>query len=254
MSAKLIQSAQNPFFQDLKKLLSSKGIRKQNRFLVCGEKFIQEILSANPEFAVGILRTAKHLADQPVANQNSGQTPEIELTNELFKELDVFGIDSPILVCSTPKIFDWKAEKPKGLELIVALGEPSNLGAVIRSAVAFGVQKIILLKESASPFHPKAVRASAGNTLKVTYEFGPSIQELNLDGILALDMKGESLQSFRWPHDTYLLVGEEGQGVPSNLKFKKLQIPLEKNVESLNAGVAISIAMYSHYLQNKVFR
>jgi TrmH family RNA methyltransferase len=246
MSVKLIQSAQNPYFQDLKKLLSSKGIRKQDRFLVCGEKFIQEILKTSPEFFEAILRTAKHQTDSNMADFDQ----QIELSNELFKELDIFGTDSPILVCSTPKIVEWKAEKPKGLVLIVGLGEPSNLGAVIRSAVSFGVKKIILLKESASAFHPKAVRASAGNILKVTYEFGPSIQELNLEGILALDMKGESLQNFRWPHDTYLLVGEEGQGIPSNLKFKKIQIPLEKNVESLNAGVAISIAMYSHYLQN----
>jgi TrmH family RNA methyltransferase len=242
MSVKLIQSAQNPYFQELKKLLASRGIRKQNRFLVWGDKFVQEILSASPEFAETILKTAKH--------EFHSEISQIELSQDLFKELDLFGTDSPILVCTAPDIPEWKAPKPKGLELIVALGEPANLGAVIRSAVSFGVKKIVLLKESASPFHPKAIRSSAGHTLKLKFEFGPSIQELKVEGILALDMRGESLQNFCWPHDTYLLVGEEGQGIPSHLKFKKLQIPLEKNVESLNAGVAISIAMYTHYLQN----
>ena len=138
------------------------------------------------------------------------------------------------------------------MELLVAVSEPSNLGAIIRSSVAFGVQKIILLKESASPFHPRSVRASAGNVLKMTYEIGPSILDLDLSlqcQTLALDMDGENLSSFQWPKNTFLLVGEEGRGIPKEMKFKKLQIPIDVRVESLNAATAISIALYAYSVQ-----
>ncbi len=241
MPIKTISSAQNPIFLELKKLLSSKGIHRQNRFFLWGEKFVTEVLKNSPEQAELLLTTHQH--------ELKSDTSRIELSLELFKELDIFGTHSPILVCKAPEISTWNLAEPQGLELMVAMGEPSNLGAVIRSSISFGIKKIILLKESASPFHPKSVRASAGNILKVSYELGPSIQELKGENILALDMKGESLQGFQWPKNCYLLVGEEGQGVPRDLKIKRIQIPSEKNIESLNAGVALSIAMYSYYLQ-----
>ena len=243
---KSIHSTQNPNFLELKKLLTSKGIHRQNRFLLWGEKFVSEVLENAPESVAGLLTTAHH------QSQNQTQIPQIELSNELFKELDIFGTRSPILVCKTPELAEWKVLPPQGLELIVAMSEPANLGAVIRSSISFGVKKIILLKESASPFHPKSVRASAGNILKIKYELGPSIKDLDCkEALLALDMKGESLANFQWPKHTFLLVGEEGQGIPAGLNIRKIHIPSEKNVESLNAGIALSIAIYSYYLQNK---
>jgi len=249
MAYKQISSAQNPRFLELKKLLSSKGIHKQKSFFLWGEKFVNEILATSSEVAQQLIVSPQH--------EIKSNLPILELSNELFKELDVFGTHSPILVCQLPELLEWQNKTPSGLELLVAMSDPSNLGAVIRSSASFNVKKIILLKESASPFHPRSVRASAGNILKIKYEIGPSIHELNQclgeplsQYCLALDMNGENLAHFKWPKSSYLLVGEEGRGIPANLKLRKIQIPTgEACVESLNAGVALSIAMYTHYLQ-----
>ncbi len=238
---KLITSPQNPIFSELKKLLTSKGIHKQNKFLIWGEKFIAEVLQASPEMADALILGPGHTSMAPSC---------VELSNELFNELDIFGTHSPILVCRVPVLPPMKDREPRGLELLVAVSEPANLGTIIRSAISFGVRNMILLKESASPFHPRAVRAAAGNTLKMQYEIGPSILRLAPDLVsqtLALDMTGENLVSFKWPKNSFLLVGEEGRGLPKELKLKKIQIPIEANVESLNAATAISIAMYAHY-------
>ncbi len=245
---KLISSQQNPIFGDLKKLLTSKGIHKQNKFLLWGEKFVAEVLRDSPEAVDSLLVGPGH---KPPAS--ASVAANIELTSELFKELDLFGTGTPILVCKIPVVPKMSVtRKASGLELLIAVSEPSNLGTIIRSAVSFGVRRIILLKESASPFHPKSVRASAGHVLKVSYEIGPSILDLDknlLDQTLALDMQGESLNAFQWPQNAFLLVGEEGRGLPKNMKLKKLQIPIDARVESLNAATAISIAMYSYYVQ-----
>ncbi len=247
MSPKSISSLQNPIFSEYKKLLSSKGIHRQNRFLIWGEKFVNEVLAENPETVEALILGPGHKL-----NLAAKSIDRIELSNELFSELDIFGTRFPILVCKVPTILKLQHHEPKGLELLVAVSEPSNLGTIIRSCASFEVSKVILLKESASPFHPRAVRASAGNVLKVNYEIGPSILELSpelLKNTLALDMNGENLAQFKWPKNSFLLVGEEGRGIPKEMKIKRIQIPSAANVESLNAATAISIAMYSYYVR-----
>ncbi len=242
---KLISSEQNPIFGELKKLLTSKGIHKQNKFLLWGEKFVAEILRDSPESVDTLILGPDH-------EVFSGAPSTLELSSDLFTELDIFGTKTPFLVCRVPALNEMKPCAPVGLELLVAVSEPSNLGTIIRSAASFGVKKIILLKESASPFHPRAVRSSAGSVLKMQYEIGPSIEDLSpklLEQSLALDMKGENLSGFKWPKNSFLLVGEEGRGIPKNMKIRKIQIQTEPNIESLNAATAISIAMYSYYSQ-----
>jgi TrmH family RNA methyltransferase len=105
-----------------------------------------------------------------------------------------------------------------------------------------------LLKECATPFHPKAVRAASASTMLTPLAKGPSIRELeNVKGpVLALDMQGTDIAKFKWPTNARLLIGEEGQGVPTSKSFTYLSIPMAKDVESLNATVAASVALYSY--------
>ena len=68
--------------------------------------------------------------------------------------------------------------RPRGLEILCPLGDPANVGALIRTAAAMGVERIILLKESAHPYHPKAIRAASGTMFKMSLLQGPSIRDL----------------------------------------------------------------------------
>ena len=170
------------------------------------------------------------------------------LSSALFKELDVLGTHASMLILKQPAIRDWNSENSiKGLSLLAPLGDPTNLGALMRSAEAFGARQIILLKESAHPFLPKTIKSSAGSALRIPLFRGPSIQDLDnlkIKNIIALDLDGTKISDFKWPEQTYLLVGEEGAGLPVLKNIQKLTIPTN-GVESLNATVAASIAMYA---------
>jgi tRNA G18 (ribose-2'-O)-methylase SpoU len=191
--------------------------------------------------------------------QNQIRFSVLACTSALFEELDVAGTKKPLLLVQTPEIPPADLSlAPVGLEIVCALSDPSNLGALIRSASAFGISKVILLKESASPFHPKAVRAASAATLAVCLERGPSIQELapfqqlakDANLWVALDMGGESLVEFKWPKNARLVLGEEGRGLPVPNSFRKLAVPISREqVESLNATVASSIALYAYRAQ-----
>jgi TrmH family RNA methyltransferase len=131
------------------------------------------------------------------------------------------------------------------LELIVGLGDPANLGALLRSAEALGASRVVLTRECASPYLPKSLKASANSAFRMRLALGPSLREFKLNTAFGLDMDGEDLAKFKWPKDAYLVLGEEGQGLPE-LNLKKLKIPMLGSVESLNATVAAAIALFTY--------
>jgi tRNA G18 (ribose-2'-O)-methylase SpoU len=177
----------------------------------------------------------------------------VELSNALFAELDPFGVPDMIGVFAAPELPEL-ASNPHALtskELWLATQNPTNLGACLRSATAFGIQRIVLLAEAASPFHARTVRAAAGQVLNFDFFTGPSIDQLAnlppdmIDGLIALDLHGTSMQDFKWPQNFRLLIGEEGQGIPTKLAAERLHIPMSNEVESLNAAVSCGIALYA---------
>lgn len=236
-----IESKHNPKYKKWLSLLESKGIRKEGLAIVSGEKLLRELISQQPDIIEDILLP-------PKSEFSIDDFRTTRLSSPLFKELDVVGTRSPLAVVKTPEVSEWKPSAPRGLELIVSLGDPSNLGALLRSAEAFGARRVILTKECASPFLPKSIKGSSLASLRMPLAFAGSIKELEIQNGYALDMEGVDLGSFKWPKDTYLVLGEEGQGLPESLQLQKLKIPIARSTESLNATVAASIALYSYRL------
>jgi RNA methyltransferase, TrmH family len=233
-----IESAQNATYKKLLSLTTAKGLKAEKLFLLSGEKLIREFLRApmpGIEFEIVGPRMP------PVAKKAN----TIQLSTDLFAQIDVLGTHFNILVLEQPEISsisDIDAHKPQGMEVVLPIGDPGNLGALIRSCEAFAVPRVILTKEAAHPFLPKAVKASAGSVLRVPMLRGPALSEFP-DSCFALDSGGTDISSFKWPAKGMLVVGEEGAGL-GKAKFKKrVSIPTE-GVESLNAMVAASIALY----------
>ncbi|MES2769787.1 MAG: RNA methyltransferase [Bdellovibrionota bacterium] len=238
---KIIESKSNSYFKVLQKILKTPGVKKEKLFLMMGPKVVEEHYHHELVKSILVVSEMPHL-------EPSLKKKIVMLTPELYEELDIFETRAPLIVMDLPKIPLWEPKPPKGVELFLPVQDPANLGAIVRSAVAFGVKKIILLKESAHPFHPKAVKASSGMVLKTQFEIGPSIQELHnhIDRYVSLDGDGVSLEKFDWPKDVSLLVGEEGLGLPKTLKHNAVSIPINADVESLNVMAATSIALYDY--------
>jgi tRNA G18 (ribose-2'-O)-methylase SpoU len=132
----------------------------------------------------------------------------------------------------------------QGLELLCPFGDPQNLGALVRTAYAFGVSRVVLLKEAAHPLLPKAIKASSGAILKIPLFFGPSIHQIQAPAV-ALDLNGTPLNGKIWPQSLRLLLGEEGPGIPADFRGERLTLPMKNPMESLNAAVAAGIVIYT---------
>ena len=242
---KVIESEQNPRFKNWLSLHESRGVKKHGLCLISGEKYIPEIWP--------LIKDQAEVLCYDEAQFNSFMPSEdkcYRLSKKLYNQLNPFNSNSLLVVCKLPEVKTWEASSPvQGLELFLALSDPSNLGACLRSAEAFGVAKVILLSESAHPFHTKSIKASSGSVFRLKLYNGPSIKDLQGgEAVVCLDAQGEDLNKYTWPKNVRLLVGEEGRGIPESLKqsSQKLKINMMGANESLSAPIAASLALYSY--------
>lgn len=244
---RVIESPQNPHARIWLALDDGRGLKKHKRFLLSGRKSVPEALRERPGMFESLLVTRPE-------DIEGWALPEgldvFRLSTPLFQSLDHAGTGFPLLVGRVPELVRADlATPPQGLELICALGDPANLGALMRSAAAFGVSRVILMEDAAHPFHPKAMRAGANAQFALRLERGPGWDMLGAAAgpIFALDGAGENLDGFAFPASMRLILGEEGKGLPEGLATQRLAIATTGAVESLNATVAASLALFLHF-------
>lgn len=156
-----------------------------------------------------------------------------------YAELDeVLGAEAPLLVA------------------LDQITDPHNLGAIVRSAAAFGADGVLVLKDRAAPVNAVVVRASAGATERI-----PIVRVTNLArtlkdlarrdlSVVGLDARGEHPVDGlpEAPFGRALVVGAEGRGLRRLVRERcqlLARVPMVGDTESLNASVAASIALFA---------
>lgn len=133
------------------------------------------------------------------------------------------------------------------------LEDPHNLGAIIRTCAAVGVKSIIIPKDRSVGVTDVVVKTSVGtiNYVKIIMvnNLVATIKSLQKDGyfVYAASMEGEDFRKIDYSEKRVLVIGNEGSGVSRLVKENSdvlISIPMNKNVESLNASVAASILIY----------
>jgi len=247
-SLRIIESTQNPQAKRWIALTTARGIRKFSGFILSGRKTVPEALNLYAEHFESIISTSEDALNELAIASHINR---YIVSRALFDLLDTNGTGFPLLVGQLPDMRDADlSSPPEGLELVCGLGDPSNLGAVLRSAAAFGVSRIILLESAAHPFHPKALRGGANAQFRMRFLRGGNWENFSKahGPVVALDGNGDDMRLYDWPHDLRLVLGEEGPGVPAWLHVGRLAIKTTGHIESLNATVAASIALHSWFM------
>ncbi len=253
-----VSSKQNAVF---KELLNAVSDNSSTMAVAHGATVIKDLIKVHQPRTL-IVRESFDLAGSPLVasilqTRFPGPVTRLTFADSLFDELDPFGVPDLIAAFEKPACPLWKPEeKPAEPTLLLATQNPSNLGACLRSAVAFGFKKVVTLKEAAAPFNSKVIRSSMGAVFSLDLYRGPSIKDLagkdlagkDLSGlklpIIALDLHGESIRTFQFPESPVFLIGEEGAGIPTQNSFTRLTIPMSPGIDSLNAAVSCSILLY----------
>ena len=239
-----VSSDSNPSFKLCRDVLTGKGIRKHGQAILAGPRQVAEVLDRFPERVEAWLTTS----EGPPPPKESALW--LRLADPLFKEIDTSGTRAPLLLVRVPEIPEWSdsAPWPSGCTLFVPFQDPENVGAVLRSAAAFGVARVVLLREAAHPFHPKSVRAAGPAVFQVPMLLGPSVRDLESTKhpLIALSTEGPDLDAEPFPDVFGLVPGVEGPGLPDHLREGlRRRIPIAEGVESLNAATATAVALYA---------
>ena len=181
-------------------------------------------------------------------------TEIVEVSARAFESMAPTETTQELLALLRPRAWNWDdlIARTALVILLDTVQDPGNAGTIVRSAEAFGATGVILLKGCARVANGKFLRATAGSIFRVPFleawEPGQFLARAQQDQLrlYALARKaGTTLMQADFRQPSVLAVGSEGRGISSELARHMLQISIPiANVESLNAAIACSIALF----------
>lgn len=235
-----ITSINNEYIKEISKLNEKKYRDKSNKYLIEGLHLVTEALKCD-------------IIDTIIIREDFSYETDIKhiiVSNEVMKKLS----DNP----SIPKIMAIVYKKESTISgnkilLLDRLQDPGNLGTIIRSAVAFNFDTIILSNDTVDLYNSKVLRSTQGMLFNINIlrqDLTNVINELKNNNYTIYGTKvdnGNDVKEINKINKFALIIGNEGTGISDNILKqcdKYLYIKMNNNCESLNAGVAASILMY----------
>jgi TrmH family RNA methyltransferase len=247
----LITSSQNSKLKLVRALMGrAKERREANAFVVEGVRLIEEAIIAGWQFQFvlysdGLSQHGKDLIETLSAKNIEVDDVAGDLLQKLSDTETSQGILAVIESISLPV-----PESPNFVLIPDQIRDPGNLGTLLRTAVATGIQAVFLPPETTDVFAPKIIRAGMGAHfwLSIHLMTWEEIKERTKDMHIHLaDMDGVSCWETDLRQPLALIIGGEAEGASDEaqrLASQKISIPMAGNVESLNASVAGSVLMF----------
>lgn len=250
----MITSPHNPRLKLIRALAGKpKERREAGAFLAEGVRLVEDALQANWPFQYVLYSSetsnrGKKLIEQLVA---CGVEVDEVLPNILRSVGETETSQGVVAVLKLPEPTFSDAIPLNFLLIPDQIRDPGNLGTLIRSAAAAGVQVVIIPPETTDPFGPKVVRAGMGAHFRVQiYSLGWEEIRIRLNGISTFLAGADGLTSCwkaNFCQPLALIVGGEADGASEpakNLANFVVNIPMPGKIESLNAGVAGAVLMF----------
>jgi TrmH family RNA methyltransferase len=230
-----IASTHNPKLKALRRLQTKRGRAADGRFVVEGEDLVMAARAAGREPVEGY-----RLAGVDVAGEDF-----YEVERSALGSVSTLGSSTRVIAVYEQR---WSAPVGPLCVYLHGVGDPGNVGTVLRSAAAFGASCVVFGAHCADPHSPKAVRASMGAIFAVAIARVKDVSELPGERVALI---ADAEETLRGPGEdaagaaVTLLVGAEREGLPADVVAaceRSARIPIA--TESLNAAMAATVALY----------
>lgn len=267
----MITSMSNPQMKKVQQLLKKARTRREEGLFVAeGIKMFGEAPKDRLQKVYAAASFAEKEEFQKILKEKGLENPgdKVEIVDDkVFKSLSDTVTPQGVLCLISMK--DWSLEeilegvKNPLLMILEDLQDPGNLGTIIRTGEGAGITGVILSRTSVDVFNPKVIRSTMGSVYRVPVLYVDSIEKevlsvLKTHGITtyAAHLKGKNnYDQEDYGKGTAFFIGNEGNGLTDSLTAcadTLIKIPMEGQVESLNAAMASGILMYEAARQRRV--
>ncbi len=271
-TGEIIRSRQNKNIVELCKLTDRKAREATKTFRFDGIKLLEEAIKNDVEICAVFLSSSAQVRMLEWLTLRFGKSYEDKIEKCFVVADDIFDKiseeKSPEGVITIAKYIDklqknatiynsvhFSEMKNEHIVLLESVRDPSNVGAIIRSAAAIGVDRLVLSADCADIYHPRAVRASMGTLFNQRIDrvgdLAATVAELRESGrrvfAAALDDRAMPLGRFEILAGDAVVIGNEGHGLSAGVTAAcsdSVIIPMSERAESFNAAVAASILMW----------
>jgi len=254
----VLTSPANPLLKEVRRALVRGALTREGCCVAEGFHLLEEALRSECRVEVVLAAESVRSTVESHVRRLAGLRVAV-LPDGLFQELS--GTEAPQGVMALVRPPQWSLEQLfRGKPLVMVLDgvqDPGNAGTILRAAEAFGATGVLLVKGSASPYNPKAVRASAGSLFRVPLVAGldaalarAALEQRRLDIYAAMPAGKKALGEADLTRKCALIVGSEGRGVGEKLRAGALELRIPvSGVKSLNAAMAATVLLYEAHRQ-----
>jgi len=240
--------AHHPRLRAARELLSKKGREATASFLLEGPTLLEEALASGIEIE-SVFASPSAFERYPFVGRIDDGRVALVADAAIAK---LSAVDQPTGIVAVARQRRTKLEDVLAHEhllVLAGLNDPGNVGTLLRSARAFGLNGVLLLEGSVELYNPKVVRSAMGALFRLDCAMLPAASANQLLAgrpVIGADMQGESLDTFIFPERSVVVIGHERHGLRSDAvqPTATVGIPQHASMESLNAGVAGSIILY----------
>jgi TrmH family RNA methyltransferase len=264
----MITSSQNPKIKLARALLGrAKERREAGAFVVEGVRLVEEAAARGWEFRFALYDASLNERGSSLVEQLLSREIEVEEVSErLMKSLSDTETPQGILAVLefthlptlAPGTGEGGPDDPDFVLIPDRIRDPGNLGTLLRTAAAAGVQAVFIPPETTDAFAPKVVRSGMGAHFRLpiqSMKWEKIRRQIKDVQVYLADMDGTSCWETDLRGPLALIVGSEAEGASEEareLATHKISVPMTGNMESLNAGVAGSVLMFEVVRQRSV--
>lgn len=257
----MITSSSNPQMKNITALMKKAKTRKeQELFVVEGRKMYEEVPA---EWLEKVYVSESFLGEADASELLAGRAYEV-VSDSVFRSISDTQTPQGILCLVRMPHYELPVllrGEETHLLILESIQDPGNLGTMLRTGEGAGITGVIMNRSTVDLFNPKTIRSTMGSIYRVPFlvtdDLGGTVETLRAEGIkiYAAHLKGrKQYDEPCYCGGTAFLIGNEGNGLSDAIAAKAdtyIRIPMEGQVESLNAAVSASLLMYETNRQRR---
>ncbi len=265
----IISSIHNPLIKEMLRLQQKPAERKKaGRFLVEGrrEAFLALNSGLKPDFLFWCPDIFAPDPEYPIGPESVSREKLVQVNKAVYNKMAYRENQEGILITGPyvqGKLRDWERKEAPLYLIVDAVEKPGNLGAILRTADAAGVDGIILTNPGTDPMNPNVIRSSLGcvftlpiatATEKEAIEW---LKQRNIDILAAALRNSKNCFEADYRRGTALVFGAEDKGLSEtwlNAAGQIIQIPMHGIIDSLNVSASAAILIYEAIRQRRYQR